>query len=62
MIEVGEAGEWPLVLALFEHAVEQQAHKHRAGSQGTRLCRLSSHIDRPWITLRVIHRRPFAPS
>jgi catechol 1,2-dioxygenase len=35
MIEVGEAGEWPLVLALFEHAVEQQAHKDRAGSEGT---------------------------
>lgn len=35
LIEVGEAGEWPLVIALFEHAVEQQAHKDRAGSQGT---------------------------
>ncbi|MBV8992934.1 MAG: catechol 1,2-dioxygenase, partial [Pseudonocardiales bacterium] len=28
-------GEWPLVLAFFEHAVEQQAPKGRAGSQGT---------------------------
>ena len=35
LIEVGEAGEWPLVIALFEHAVEQQANKDRAGSQGT---------------------------
>jgi catechol 1,2-dioxygenase len=35
LIEVGEAGEWPLVAGLFEHAVEQQAHKDRAGSQGT---------------------------
>ena len=35
LVEVGEAGEWPLVLALFEHTVEQQAHKDRAGSQGT---------------------------
>ena len=35
LIEVGEAGEWPLVITLFEHAVEQQAHQDRAGSQGT---------------------------
>jgi catechol 1,2-dioxygenase len=35
LIEVGEASEWPLVVALFEHAVEQQAHKDRDGSQGT---------------------------
>jgi catechol 1,2-dioxygenase len=34
LIDVGQAGEWPLVLALFEHAVERQAHKDRAGSQG----------------------------
>jgi catechol 1,2-dioxygenase len=37
LIEVGEAGEWPLVVSLFEHAVEQQAHKDRPGSQGTLL-------------------------
>jgi catechol 1,2-dioxygenase len=35
LIEVGQAGEWPLAVALFEHAVEQQAHEDRAGSQGT---------------------------
>lgn len=35
LVEVGEAGEWPLVMALFEHAIEQQAHKDRVGSQGT---------------------------
>jgi catechol 1,2-dioxygenase len=35
LIEVGQAGEWPLVIALFEHTVEQQAHKDRPGSQGT---------------------------
>ena len=35
LIEVGEAGEWPLVVNLFEHDVEQQEHKDRAGSQGT---------------------------
>jgi catechol 1,2-dioxygenase len=36
LIDVGEAGEWPLLLDVFvEHAVEQQAHKDRAGSDGT---------------------------
>jgi catechol 1,2-dioxygenase len=35
LIEVGESGEWPLVVALFEQTVEQQAHKDRPGSQGT---------------------------
>ena len=35
LIDVGQAGEWPLALALFEHAVEQQAHKDHVGSQGT---------------------------
>jgi catechol 1,2-dioxygenase len=35
LIDVGQAGEWPLALALFEHAVEQRAHKDRAGSHGT---------------------------
>jgi catechol 1,2-dioxygenase len=35
LIEVGQAGEWPLVVGLFEHAVEEQAHKNRVGSQGT---------------------------
>jgi catechol 1,2-dioxygenase len=36
LIDVGEAGEWPLLLDVFvEHAVEAQAHKDRAGSQGT---------------------------
>ena len=37
LIDVGEAGEWPLLLDVFvEHAVEQQAHKHRAGSEQER--------------------------
>jgi catechol 1,2-dioxygenase len=36
LIDVGEAGEWPLLLDVFvEHAVEAQAHKTRAGSEGT---------------------------
>lgn len=36
LIDVGEAGEWPLALdAFFEHTVEQQAHKDRDGSEGT---------------------------
>jgi catechol 1,2-dioxygenase len=36
LIDVGEAGEWPLLLDVFvEHAVEQQAFKDRAGSEGT---------------------------
>src|SRR5437899_2342231 len=36
LIEVGEAGEWPLLLDVFvEHAVEVQATKDRAGSEGT---------------------------
>jgi catechol 1,2-dioxygenase len=35
LIEVGQAGEWPLVVGLFEHAIEEQAHKNRLGSQGT---------------------------
>lgn len=35
LIGVGEAGEWPLLLDVFvEHAVEQQAHKDRSGSDG----------------------------
>lgn len=36
LIEVGEAGEWPLLLDVFvEHAVEVQAYKERSGSEGT---------------------------
>lgn len=36
LIDVGEAGEWPLLLDVFvEHAVEVQANKDRAGSEGT---------------------------
>lgn len=36
LIEVGEAGEWPLLLDVFvEHAVEEQATRARAGSEGT---------------------------
>ena len=36
LIDVGEAGEWPLWLDVFlEHAVEEQANRDRAGSQGT---------------------------
>ena len=36
LTDVGQAGQWPLAVAFFEHAVEQQAHKRdRAGSQGT---------------------------
>jgi protocatechuate 3,4-dioxygenase beta subunit len=36
LIEVGEAGEWPLPHdALVEHVVEWQAQKDRVGSQGT---------------------------
>ena len=36
MIDVGEAGEWPLFLdAFIEHAVEEQASRTRAGSDGT---------------------------
>src|SRR5881409_1950275 len=36
LIEVGEAGEWPLLLDVFiEHAVEEQVYKDRAGSEGT---------------------------
>jgi catechol 1,2-dioxygenase len=36
LIDVGEAGEWPLFLDVFvEHAVERQAFASRRGSQGT---------------------------
>src|SRR5205085_7538254 len=36
LIDVGEAGEWPLLLDVFvEHTIERQAHKDRAGSEGT---------------------------
>jgi catechol 1,2-dioxygenase len=36
LIDVGEAGEWPLLLDVFvEHAVEEQVYKERAGSEGT---------------------------
>jgi catechol 1,2-dioxygenase len=36
LIEVGQAGEWPLLLDVFvEHAVEEQANKGRPGSEGT---------------------------
>lgn len=36
LIEVGEAGEWPLFLDVFvEHAVEEVASKQWNGSQGT---------------------------
>ena len=36
LIDVGEAGEWPLVLdAFIEWAVERQASKDRPGSVGT---------------------------
>jgi catechol 1,2-dioxygenase len=36
LIDVGEAGEWPLLLDVFvEHVVETQAHKDRPGSEGT---------------------------
>lgn len=36
LIEVGEAGEWPLLLDVFvEHAVEAQANRERAGSEGS---------------------------
>lgn len=36
LIEVGESGEWPLLLDVwFEHVVEQLSEKDRAGSKGT---------------------------
>jgi catechol 1,2-dioxygenase len=36
LIDVGEAGEWPLFLDVFvEFAVEQNANRNRRGSQGT---------------------------
>lgn len=36
LIELGEAGEWPLFLDVFvEHAVEEVNHASRAGSAGT---------------------------
>jgi catechol 1,2-dioxygenase len=36
LIDVGEAGEWPLLLDVFiEAAIERQAFKDRAGSEGT---------------------------
>jgi catechol 1,2-dioxygenase len=36
LIDVGEAGEWPLFLDVFvESAVEQQVYRDRDGSQGT---------------------------
>lgn len=36
LIDVGEAGEWPLLLDVFvEHVVETQAYKDRPGSDGT---------------------------
>jgi catechol 1,2-dioxygenase len=36
LIDVGEAGEWPLFLDVFvESAVEQNVYRDRAGSQGT---------------------------
>jgi catechol 1,2-dioxygenase len=36
LIDVGEAGEWPLFLDVFvESAVEQQVYREREGSQGT---------------------------
>ena len=36
LIDVGQAGEWPLLLDVFvEHAVEKQCYKDRAGSEGT---------------------------
>jgi catechol 1,2-dioxygenase len=36
LIDVGEAGEWPLFLDVFvESAVEQQVYRDREGSQGT---------------------------
>src|SRR3954454_13225891 len=36
LIDVGEAGEWPLFLDVFvESAVENNANRQREGSQGT---------------------------
>lgn len=36
LIQVGETGEWPLFLDVWlEHAVEEVANDHRAGSKGT---------------------------
>ena len=36
LIDVGEAGEWPLFLDVFvESAVEEQVYRDREGSQGT---------------------------
>lgn len=36
LIDVGEAGEWPLFLDVFvEHAVEQQVSRGKSGSEGT---------------------------
>ena len=36
LIDVGEAGEWPLFLDVFvESAIEQQVYRDREGSQGT---------------------------
>ncbi|AII10864.1 dioxygenase family protein [Rhodococcus opacus] len=36
LISVGENGEWPLFMDVFlEHVVEEVAHEHRQGSQGT---------------------------
>ncbi|EHN10208.1 Protocatechuate 34-dioxygenase beta subunit [Patulibacter medicamentivorans] len=36
LIDVGEAGEWPLLLDVFvEHAVEAQATRRRDGSEGS---------------------------
>ena len=36
LIDVGEAGEWPLFGDVYiEHVVEEQAFGNRAGSQGT---------------------------
>lgn len=36
LIDVGEAGEWPLFLDVFiEHAVERQVSRDRSGSEGT---------------------------
>jgi catechol 1,2-dioxygenase len=59
LIDVGRAGEWPLALAVFfEHAVERQVHKDRAGSQGTILGPFylpdSPVLDRPY----ELPRRP----
>ncbi len=36
LIDVGQAGEWPLFLDVFvEHAVEKQVYESRRGTQGT---------------------------